>query len=167
MIFSKQSLNDAHVTEYFAITDKDFSTLSYYGSQIWVWLRPGGTSPYIIIEKRQCKTWESRRWQPWRFQNHGWMKCPYHAFLQERNQLRICVNNYAGMSFQFILHSFRAIYYCRNYALGLHCACTWACRCGMSQPSLHSVFPGQDDWCQGHCGCWFTCYEDTGDNRIL
>ena len=34
MIFSKQSLNDAHVTEYFAITDKDFSTLSYYGSQI-------------------------------------------------------------------------------------------------------------------------------------
>ena len=55
MIFSKQSLNDAHVTEYFAITDKDFSTLSYYGSQIWVWLRPGGTSPDIIIEKGNAR----------------------------------------------------------------------------------------------------------------
>ena len=29
------------VSEYFAVADKDFTTLSYYNSQVWAWLRPG------------------------------------------------------------------------------------------------------------------------------
>ena len=41
MVVSKPAWNGAAVTEYFAVADKDFSTLSYYDSQVYAWLRPG------------------------------------------------------------------------------------------------------------------------------
>ena len=50
MIVSKHAWNDVQISEYFAIADKDVSTLSYYDSQIFVWLRPG-TYPELIDVK--------------------------------------------------------------------------------------------------------------------
>ena len=38
------------MSEYFAVADKDLSTLSNYGSQVWAWLRPG-VYPEIIDVK--------------------------------------------------------------------------------------------------------------------
>ena len=50
MIVSKHALNHTAISEYFSVADKDFSTLSYYDSQVWAWLRPG-TYPEIIDVK--------------------------------------------------------------------------------------------------------------------
>ena len=50
MIVSKHAWNDAQVTEYFAVADKDFSTLSYYGSQVWAWLRPGTYPEFVDVK---------------------------------------------------------------------------------------------------------------------
>ena len=40
MIASKHAWNNMQVTTYVAVAAKDFSTLSYYESQVWAWLRP-------------------------------------------------------------------------------------------------------------------------------
>ena len=50
MIVSKHAPNDAAISEYFAISEKDFSTLSYYDSQVYAWLRPG-TYPAWVDNK--------------------------------------------------------------------------------------------------------------------
>ena len=50
MIISKHSWNTAQVTEYFSITDKDFSTLSYYDQEVYAWLKPG-VYPTLIDAK--------------------------------------------------------------------------------------------------------------------
>ena len=50
MVVSKHAWSDTAVTEYFAVADKDSSTLSYYDSQVWAWLRPD-TYPSIIDVK--------------------------------------------------------------------------------------------------------------------
>ena len=50
MVVSKHAWNDAAVTEYFAVADKDFSALSYYDSQVWAWLRPGTYPEFVDVK---------------------------------------------------------------------------------------------------------------------
>ena len=50
IIVTKETFNDAAVSKYFSIANKDLNTLSYYDSHIWSWLRPG-TYPAIIDVK--------------------------------------------------------------------------------------------------------------------
>ena len=66
MLVSKYALNNAAVTEYYASTD--FSTLSYYDSQVWAWLRPG-TYPSIIDVKGNVAAGSLAGGQPSDFKN--------------------------------------------------------------------------------------------------
>ena len=50
MLISKHAWNTAQVAEYFAVADKDFSTLSYYGLEVYAWLKPG-TYPALVDAK--------------------------------------------------------------------------------------------------------------------
>ena len=50
MIVSKHVWNNAQVAEYYAVADKDFSTLSNNDSQFYAWPRPG-IYPEIIDVK--------------------------------------------------------------------------------------------------------------------
>ena len=56
MVVSKHAWNDAQVSEYFAVADNDFNTLSYYSEQVWAWLRPG-TYIEIIDVKGKVASW--------------------------------------------------------------------------------------------------------------
>ena len=50
MIISKHAWNTAQVAEYFAVADKDFSTLSYYALQSYAWLKPGAYPALIDVK---------------------------------------------------------------------------------------------------------------------
>ena len=70
MLVSKHAWNNAQVSEYFAISDKYLSTLSYYGSQVWAWLRPG-VYPEIIDVKSNVPPGELVGGSPSDFKNFG------------------------------------------------------------------------------------------------